>query len=138
MIERLLAAETALAEGNVDVAGRLFAQVADADPRNAIAVVGLARIAADEGRHDEARALVERALSIDPDESAALRLIRELAVSTIRDGTATPVAPPVAPPPPPTAPAVEWPATAPVPPAAPSRSLMGRLLAWLGGLRRGR
>jgi uncharacterized protein HemY len=78
MIERLLAADAALERGDIDVAGRLFAQVAEADPRNAIAVVGLARIAVRRGAPDEARALARRALEIDADEAAARRLLAEL------------------------------------------------------------
>lgn len=74
MIERLLAAERALAGADLDAAGRLFQQVADADPRNAIAVVGLARVAEARGEREAARALVERALEIDPDEALAGRL----------------------------------------------------------------
>jgi tetratricopeptide (TPR) repeat protein len=78
MIERLLAAEKALDQGMVDTAGRLFDQVVQADPRNAIALVGLAKVALREDRIDDARELAEQALSIDPDEAAAQRLLREL------------------------------------------------------------
>jgi tetratricopeptide (TPR) repeat protein len=77
VIERLLQAETALDKGLLDVAGRLYLQVVQADPRNAIALVGLARIALREDRLDEARDLAEQALAIDPDEAAAQRLLRE-------------------------------------------------------------
>ncbi len=153
MIERLLAAEAALAEGDAEVARRLYAQVAEADPRNAIAVVGLARLAARDGRPEEAQALVERALAIDPDEAAALRLIRELAVSTIRGGTPPPVASPQASPRPavaepievlPEAPREAMPellpeAREPAPEPAASaptpnrRSLLDRIRAWLSG-----
>ncbi len=78
MIERLLAAQAALDRDDIDVAQRLFTQVADADPRNAIAVVGLARVAARRQAPDEARALARRALDIDPEEAAARRLLDEL------------------------------------------------------------
>lgn len=78
MIERLLAGEAALARGELDAAGRLFNQVATADPRNAIALVGLARIAVRQGDPDGARALAIRALAIDPQEAAATRLVAEL------------------------------------------------------------
>lgn len=78
MIERLLAAEAALDKGMLDTAGRLFDQVARADPRNAIALVGLAKVALREDRIADARELVEQALAIDPDEAAAQRLLREV------------------------------------------------------------
>ena len=78
MIERLLAGEAAIARDDLEIADRLFSQVADADPRNAIAVVGLARIAARRGDDERARALAGRALEIDPDEAAATRLLAEL------------------------------------------------------------
>ena len=78
MIERLLAADAALDRGELDLAERMFGQVADADSRNAIAVVGLARVAIRRDRPDEARELARRALGIDPDEAAARRLLDEL------------------------------------------------------------
>lgn len=78
MIERLLAAESALERDELDAAERQFNLVTEADPRNAIAVVGLARLAARRGDPAGARALAERALEIDPDEAAAARLIGEL------------------------------------------------------------
>jgi tetratricopeptide (TPR) repeat protein len=156
MIERLLAAEAALADGDTGVAERLYAQVAEADPRNAIAVVGLARLAARDGRHEEAQELVERALAIDPEEAAALRLIRELAISTIRgDGRmegplqAEPgplaAAPRAAEPgtqgvrtaPPPASGAASDPAPASEP-APTGPSLLARLRAWITGLGRRR
>jgi uncharacterized protein HemY len=78
MIERLLAAEAALGRDELDVAARHFQLVAGADPRNAIAVVGLARVAARRGDPVAARTLLARALEIDPDEAAASRLLAEL------------------------------------------------------------
>jgi uncharacterized protein HemY len=78
MIERLLAAEAALGRDELDVAARHFQLVAGADPRNAIAVVGLARVAARRGDPVAARSLLARALEIDPDEAAAARLLTEL------------------------------------------------------------
>ena len=133
MIERLLAADAALADGELEAAARLFAQVAEADPRNAIAVVGLARIALREGRTDEARELLARALAIDPDEAAAQRLIRELYVST---PSPVPTPEPTPAPEPPRAPE-PVPASTPEPPPAPAvptrPSLLDRLRAWLAG-----
>ena len=78
MIERLLAAEGALERDELDHAQRLFGQVADADPRNAIAIVGLARVLTRRGDTDAARELAAHALEIDPDEAAARRLLDEL------------------------------------------------------------
>jgi len=77
VIERLLQAEAALDKGLLDVAGRLYHQVAEADPRNAIALVGLARIALREDRFSDARELAEQALALDPQEAAAQRVLRE-------------------------------------------------------------
>ena len=114
MIERLLAAEAALERGELEAAGRLFGQVAEVDARNAIAVVGLARIAALEGRFGDAHALLDRALSIDPAEAAARRLLVEIGSAPGAPATAA-------------APAPEVP-----------RSIIGRLLRWLANLGRPR
>ena len=78
MIELLLVAERLLADGDIDRAEHLFEQVAEADPRNAIAVVGLAQVA--QARGDAAGAIRQalRALEIDPEEAAAQRLVAEL------------------------------------------------------------
>ena len=82
MIVRLLAADAALERGELDIADRLFTQVAGADPRNAIAVVGLARVAMRRESRAEAAELARRALDIDPDEAAAHRLLAELGAPT--------------------------------------------------------
>ncbi len=78
MIERLLAGEAAFERGELDVAARLYGQVAEADPKNAIALVGSARVAARRGEVAQARELAGLALAIDPDEAAARRLLDEL------------------------------------------------------------
>ena len=82
MNERLLAAEGALSRDELDHAQRLFGQVVEADPRNAIAVVGLARVLNRRGDTAAARELLAHALEIDPDEAAARRLIGELDAGT--------------------------------------------------------
>lgn len=118
MIERLLAGEGALARGELDAAERLFAQVADADPRNAIAVVGLARVARRRDDPGTARRLAEQALAIDPDEAAATRLLAELALAPL----------------PQPAPEAEEPPTAATPPAAIAPARRGG--GWRGWLAR--
>lgn len=78
MIELLLEAERAMSLGRTDRADRLFRQAADADPRNSIAVVGLARVALERGDEAGALALARRALEIDADNPAARRLADRL------------------------------------------------------------
>ncbi len=78
MIELLLQAERALAVGLVDQAERLYRQAADVDPKNSIAVVGLARVALERGDEREAWRQARRALEIDPENVAARRLAGRL------------------------------------------------------------
>ncbi|TAL13585.1 MAG: tetratricopeptide repeat protein [Chloroflexota bacterium] len=78
MIELLLVAEQFIDDGAFDRAEHLYEQVAEADPRNAIAVAGLARVALARGDRDRALAEARRALLIDPEEVAAQRLIAHL------------------------------------------------------------
>jgi thioredoxin-like negative regulator of GroEL len=119
MIERLLAAEGALSRDELDHAQRLFGQVVEADPRNAIAVVGLARVLARRGDTDAARELLAHALEIDPDEAAARRLLTSL------DAASDAELPPAA-----------VPAPAPANSAAPEPVESRGLLAWLRRLLR--
>ena len=74
MIERLLQAERAMAVGLVDQAEAIYRQLADTDPRNAVAVVGLARVALERRQDRLAYDLTVRALEIDPQDVAALRM----------------------------------------------------------------
>jgi len=113
MIELLLQAERAMSVGLIDRAEMLYSQVAAADPQNSIAVVGLARVALERGDEPGAAALARRALTIDPENAAASRMVERL------EEVPTPVAPAA-------------PAPAPVPttpaPAKRRRSLLDRLL----------
>ena len=134
MIERLLAAEKALDQDMLDTAGRLYAQVAQADPRNAIALVGLAKVALREDRIADARELAEQALAIDPDEAAAQRLLREAYAEMRPAPTPEPAPGRVA-----TAPSEPAPTAhvAPGRPSARDTSLLARLRRWLFGPRGG-
>jgi tetratricopeptide (TPR) repeat protein len=78
MIELLLQAEGALSVGLLDRAETLYRQVERADPRNAIAVVGLSRVALERGRQQDALELARRALEIDPENIAAQRMVQRL------------------------------------------------------------
>jgi hypothetical protein len=74
MIELLLEAERALSFGRIERAEELYRQVAESDPRNSIAVVGLARVALERTDDLGAYLLARRALVIDPENEAARRL----------------------------------------------------------------
>ncbi len=92
MIDILLEAEHALALNFLDKAEKLFNQVAQNDPRSAIAVVGLARVALERGQDERALELVRRARAIDPENPTALRLeARLVEVAAHRAGTQAPV-----------------------------------------------
>jgi tetratricopeptide (TPR) repeat protein len=78
VIEYLLEAERALSFGRIDRAEEIYKQVAESDPRNSIAVVGLARVALERADDLGAYLLARRALTIDPENDAALRLAQRL------------------------------------------------------------
>jgi len=75
VIELILEAARARAAGDLELAEAIYRRVADADSRNAIAIMGLAEVAFERGDLLTARALAGRALEIDPDEAAARRLL---------------------------------------------------------------
>lgn len=143
MIELLLEAERALSFGRVDRAEQLYRQVADADPHNSIAVVGLARVALERGDDRAAYLEARRALAIDPENDAARRLVTRLeeVLATRGEPVADPLpaadrAPvaatrePVAPAPEPPAPEASGPSApaAPEPAGRSRRSPLDRLL----------
>jgi hypothetical protein len=78
MIEVLLQAESALSLGLLDRAEILYREVAAADPRNSIAVVGLARVALERGDEIEALKVARWALTIDGENAAAQRMVQRL------------------------------------------------------------
>ena len=92
MIELLLQAEGALSVGLLDRAEGLYRQVAGADPRNAIAIVGLSRVALERGRHHEALVLARQALAIDGENVAAQRMVQRLEEVLAFRGEAAPEA----------------------------------------------
>ena len=126
MIEVLLQAESALSLGLLDQAEILYRQVVIADPRNSIAVVGLARVALERGDEPGALAQARRALAIDAENAAAQRMVQRLEeVLAFRGQSAPPslASQPVARPSPAVvSPANPSPASSPVapPPADPS------------------
>ncbi len=75
----MLEAERAMAVGLLDQAERYYAQVAAADPKNSIAVVGLARVALERGDQRGAYTFARRALAMDPDNPMANHLSQRMA-----------------------------------------------------------
>ena len=79
VIEALLQAERLMVHGMVDQAERIYSSALEQDPLNAIAVVGLARVALERSDDQLAYDHARRALEIDPQNAAALRLEARLA-----------------------------------------------------------
>ncbi len=78
MIEALLQAERLLIHGMVDQAETIYQRAIEQDPNNAIAVVGLARVALERGDERLAYERAREALAIDPQNEAAQRLEQRL------------------------------------------------------------
>lgn len=75
----LLQADRLLTVDLVDQAQATYQRVVDQDPRNAIAVVGLARCALAKGDDRGAYVLAARALAIDPENDMARRMAARMA-----------------------------------------------------------
>ncbi|MEP7158780.1 MAG: tetratricopeptide repeat protein [Chloroflexota bacterium] len=97
MIEALLQAERLLLHGQVDQAETIYAGAFAQDPHNAIAVVGLARVALERGDEQLAYSRARDALQIDPQNAAAQRL--EARLAEVFAARAEPVPPPAEQPP---------------------------------------
>jgi hypothetical protein len=93
VIELLLQAERALANGLVDHAERIYWQAVEADPRNSIAIVGLARVAIEREDDRGAYVLGLRALAVDAENQAARRLVDRLAEVMTHRGESLPEPP---------------------------------------------
>lgn len=115
MIEQILRAENALALGLLDQAEKIYAQTLAHDPANAIALVGLSRVALERGDERASLGFARRAMSIDPENAQAGRMVARLEEVIRERGDAVPEEAPV------TAPPAALPAVAP-PPSAPQSS----------------
>lgn len=92
----LLQADRLLTVDMVDQADAIYRRVAEQDPRNAIAVVGMARCALARGEDQEAYRLAARALAIDPENDMARRMTSRMAEVLTTRGEPLPEPPPTA------------------------------------------
>ena len=93
MIEQLLRAENALALGLLDQAQQIYAQTLAHDPANAIALVGLSRVALERGDERASLGFARRALAIDPENGQAGRMVDRLEEVSRERGDAVPKPP---------------------------------------------
>jgi tetratricopeptide (TPR) repeat protein len=96
VIEPLLQAERLLLHGMVEQAEQIYRRVAEQDPLNSIAVVGLARVALERGDDEGALQHARAALAIDPQNDAAVRLEARLSEVLAERGKSPAQAPPTA------------------------------------------
>jgi Flp pilus assembly protein TadD len=129
MIEMMLEAERAMGIGLLDNAERLYRQVVAVDPRNSIAVTGLARVALERGDQRDAYTYARQALALDPDNPMASHLSLRMAEQMRNRGEALPDDLPVpGAPAPVNAPEADAPMAEAEPAGPPARSgLVGRL-----------
>lgn len=78
MIELLLQADKAVKAGYLDEAERLYWQAVEKDPRNSMAVAGLAQVALARGDQGTAHVFAAKALEVDPENLAAKRILDAL------------------------------------------------------------
>ena len=116
MIELLIEAERALSFGLLDRAEQLYRQVATNDPKNAIAVVGLARVALERGDDLGAYLHGRKAIAIEPENESARRLVERLEEVMRTRGDDVPELPEI-----PRRPSVVPPSMAPSPPGSGGR-----------------
>jgi tetratricopeptide (TPR) repeat protein len=90
VIEQLLRAENALALGLLDQAQQIYEQTLAHDPANAIALVGLSRVALERGDERASLGFARRARSIDPQNGQASRMIDRLEEVILERGDAIP------------------------------------------------
>jgi hypothetical protein len=125
VIELMLEAERAMGIGLLDNAERLYRQVVAIDPKNSIAVTGLARVALERGDQLGAYLFARQALALDSDNPMASHLSQRMAEQFRNRGEAVPddVAPAAAPGAPAAAgSAPPTPAIPPTPPAPAARA----------------
>lgn len=126
MIEMMLEAERAMGIGLLDNAERLYSQVVAIDPRNSIAVTGLARVALERGDQRGAYTFARRALALDPLNPMASHLSQRMAEQMRNRGEALPDEPPPRRPGPPPTVSSESAGAAPL--QSPRSGLIDRLL----------
>jgi tetratricopeptide (TPR) repeat protein len=120
VIEQLLRAENALALRLLDQAEQIYAQALAHDPANAIALVGLSRVALERGDEHASLGFARQALTIDPENAQAGRMVDRLEEVIRERGDALPREDPATTPlpPPATPPAPALPPDAPPTPSA--------------------